>query len=565
MKAKITHTVVDAGLMLVGLEILNEDDKTSKVFSLTQLKQMGFENNQILISGDKLELKGNFKLKDVPMKIYLGDAQALQPISNEIAVVGRVNNGTTDTGYVVESATGQKAVVNVEVLGKLNKLFSPKNFIVNKRSDTGKSYLTSKPGCPKISDLPIVGGIAAQLQNRAIKKNVVAPVKNNVSFWNLTKMIDTMQGVFIKLPNVKYNADTKMVVPTEKTDSIDDISKFGEFALPKLEVITTNANLNLSFRAKVKVKISDLDGNPQFDVWSNKISSKTVYKNGECNMSEIGILVKKSMKEQLMQVLTDNGIQNGALENAGLKKFYANSVGKNQPQDLCIIWISLKNIPEFVASDIQEFRASLPNGKQLVKDLFDYTCVKKALTEFRKIKKEAVEAGTGIQTIHPELQGYTEDQLKLIAAAGINLKFNTYTFKTEKTATSSGSDADSKANFAIKWEFTNLKNMNVQANEKLKNDVQALCQVLREYYINKHIDDADTYIQQTEESVDSFASAIQKLNIVMLYDGQFKYVKLPADPLFNAVPGKTNNYIVINTGDDILQQARAAVAGWEVK
>lgn len=555
---KIISTIVDPNLMLIGLK-LELDDKSVVAYNMQQLKSMGLNNHQMEISGNKMQLKSGFKLNSIPMEVFMGQGQFM-PINNSVTIVGRENNGTDDTAYHVVTGNGHKARVTIDGLRMLNDLFKPTNFVVNRRSDTGKSYLTSKPGAPKISDLPIVGGVAKQLGQRTYKKDVVAP-NGALSFWNLCEMINSMNGVFIKLPNVKYSADTHMVIPTDKAATTKDISDFGEFALPEPEVVITNANINLSFRAQVCVDITDPDGNKLFDIWSNKISTKTVFKHGKCNLSEIGILVKNTVRDQLFAAL--EGFDYGRLEDAQLRKYYAKVAGKGNADDLTIIWLSLKNVPAFTSADIEKMRASLPTPEVFIKNIFDYNCVKKALTELTKVKREAIKAGNGIKTVSPELAHCTAEQLAAIARAGIDTTYNSFTYKAEKTADSEDGK-QTKSEFAIKWEFTKLKTVNVQANEKMATDVQALAEVLEQYYAAKKTDEANAFIQQTKDAANAYAKVIQAWNIVMLYDGQFKCVKTTANPATRVVPAKTNMYVVL-TGNAPFEQARAVVSGWEVQ
>lgn len=555
---KIISTIVDPNLMLIGLK-LELDDKSVVAYNMQQLKSMGLNNHQMEISGNKMQLKSGFKLNSIPMEVFMGQGQ-FAPVNNSVTIVGRENNGTDDTAYHVVTGNGHKARVTIDGLRMLNDLFKPTNFVVNRRSDTGKSYLTSKPGAPKISDLPIVGGVAKQLGQRTYKKDVVAP-NGALSFWNLCEMINSMNGVFIKLPNVKYSADTHMVIPTDKAATTKDISDFGEFALPEPEVVITNANINLSFRAQVCVDITDPDGNKLFDVWSNKISTKTVFKHGKCNLSEIGILVKNTVRDQLFAAL--EGFDYGRLEDAQLRKYYAKVAGKGNADDLTIIWLSLKNVPAFTSADIEKMRTSLPTPEVFIKNIFDYNCVKKALTELTKVKREAIKAGNGIKTVSPELAHCTAEQLAAIARAGIDTTYNSFTYKAEKTADSEDGK-QTKSEFAIKWEFTKLKTVNVQANEKMATDIQALAEVLEQYYAAKKTDEANAFIQQTKDAANAYAKVIQAWNIVMLYDGQFKCVKTTANPATRVVPAKTNMYVVL-TGNAPFEQARAVVSGWEVQ
>lgn len=554
---RIISTIVDANLMLVGLK-LELDDKSIVAYNMQQLKQMGLNNHQMLISGNKMQLKGNFKLNSIPMEVFMGNGFA--PINNSVTIVGRENNGTDDTAYHVVTGDGRKARVTIEGLRMLNELFKPTNFVVNRRSDTGKNYLTSKPGCPKIADLPIVGGVAKQMAQRTYKKAVVAP-NGALSFWNLCTMVDSMNGVFIKLPNVRYNAETHMVIPSDKVGSAQDISNYGEFALPNPEVVITNANINLSFRAQVKVDITDVNGTKLFDIWSNKISTKTVFKNGQHNISDIGIMVKNTVRDQLFAAL--QGFDYGRLDDAQLRKYYAQVAGKGSADDLTIIWLSLKNVPAFTKADIDKMRASLPAPEVFIKNIFDYTCVKKALTELTKVKREAIKAGNGIKTVSPELAHCTPEQLAAIARAGIDTTYNSYTFKAEKTADSEDGK-QTKSEFAIKWEFTKLKSVNVQANEKMATDIKALAEVLEQYYAAKKTDEANQFIQQTKDAANAYAKVIQAWNIVMLYDGQFSCVKTTPNAATSIVPAKTNTYIVL-AGAAPFEQARAAVAGWTVQ
>lgn len=550
---KVIGTIVNSNLMLVGLTLKDGDNVVR--YNLQTLADAQFKNNQVEFSNGRLKLINGFKLNSIPMEVFMGDT--FVPMNNDVTIIGRVNNGAEDTGYVVKTGTGHTVTIDIKQLKSINDIFKPTNFVVNRREDTGKLYLTSKPGCPKISELPIVAGIAKQFAQRTAKKNV-AQVNGNLSFWNLASVISSMNGCFIKLPHVKYNSETKMAVPDSA--KAQDISNYGEFALPEFEVVTTNANLNLSFRAQVKVEITDVDDNKLFDVWSNKISTKTVYKNGKPMMSEIGIMVKNTVRDQLFATL--EGYDYGKVDDAQLRKFYAKTAGKGNADDLTIVWLSLKNIPAFSAADIANMRQQMSKPNVFVKDLFDYTCVKKALTQFSKIKREAIKAGSGIKTVSPELAQYSPEQLKAIASAGIDTTYNSYTFKAEKTATSEDGK-ETKADYAIKWEFTSLKTVNVTANEKLKTDVEALCDVLRQAYAAGKADEANAYIAQTKDAANRLAKAIQIWNIVCLFDGDFKFVKVPSG--VQVVPGKTNKYMVINTGDKLFEQARAAVAGWDVQ
>lgn len=554
---RIISTIVDPNLMLIGLK-LELDDKSMVAYNMQQLKQMGLNNHQMVITENTLQLKGSFKLNSIPMEVYMGGQ--FVPMNNSVTIVGRENNGTDDTAYHVETGSGHKAKVTIAGLRMLNDLFKPVNFVVNRRGDTGKCYLTSKPGFPKISELPIVGGVAKQLATRTYKKDVVAP-NGALSFWNLCTMIDSMNGVFIRLPHVQYDTTTYMAIPADKADKVKDISEYGEFALPQPEVVITNANINLSFRAQVKVDITDPNGNKLFDIWSNKISTKTVYKHGKSNLSEIGILVKNTVKEQLFAAL--QGHKFGRLEDAQLRKYYAQVAGKGNADDLCIISLSLANVPAFVQADIDKMRASLPTPDAFVKNIFDYTCVKKALTELTKVKREAIKAGNGIKTVSSELSHCTPEQLAAIARAGIDTTYNSFMFKAEKTADSEDGK-QTKSEYAIKWEFTKLKSVNVAANEKLAEDVKALAEVLEQYYAAKKTDEANAFIQQTKDAANAYAKVIQAWNIVMLYDGQFNCVKTTPNAALQIVPAKTNKYIVL-TGSAPFEQARAAVSGWDVQ
>ena len=563
---KVVGTIVNTDLMLIGFNI--DTGKGVQAYSTEDLKAMAFENHQIKVTPDgRMSVKNNFKLNAVPMQVWMGQGN-FQPINNTLLITGRENNGTEDTAYQVKVGNDRVATLTAQQLRKIQTFFKPVNFVVSRRDDTGTIYVTSKPGYPKISELPIVGGMVKQLAQRAYKANVQAP-NGALSFWNLCTTIDSMNGVFIKLPHVKYNAESRMVIPADSTAK--DISDYGEFALPKLEVVITNANLNLQFQAAVKVDITDTDGNKQFDLWSNRLSTKTVYKNGKVNMSEIGILVKKTVAAQLEQILS--GYDWGRLEDAQLRKFYAKSVGKNSADDLMIIWLSLENVPAFTDNDIKTMAGQLHSMDQFVQDIYDYTCMKKANTQFSKLKREATKAGLGVQTVHPELAHFTPEQLKLIALAGIDTKYNNYTYKVEKTADSEDGKA-TKSEFAIKWEFPKLAKVNVDATAAIATAVEEFTKVLAEAYKAGDIDKANAFIKNIKDRTNEIAKIIQLTNFVMLYKGGFTKVVAPKSNAACNVElsaAKTNTYIVLSPVNKTLdgtntplEQARAIVSGWDV-
>lgn len=569
---KVVGTVVDSNLMLIGFAI--DAGNGPQIYGTDQLKKMNFENHQLKVTADgRMSIKGAFRLNSVPMQIWMG-AGNFVPINNSLTITGRENNGTEDTAYQVQVGNaGNGALKSLTLtpaqLRKVQTYFKPVNFVVSRRDDTGKVYVTSKPGWPKISELPIVGGMAQQLAQRTYKANVVAP-NGALSFWNLTTAIKSMNGVYIKLPNVTYNAENKTAVPAGA--QIEDLSNFGEFALPDFEVVITNANLNLQFQASVKVDINDTNGVKQFDVWTTKLTSKTVYKNGKPNMSHIGILVKKTVAAQLEQILS--GYDWGVLEDAKLRSFYAKSVGKNSADDLMMISLSLKNVPQFTATDIKEMSGKLHTMEQFALDIYDYECMKKGNTQLNKLKRDAIKANVGIQSVHPDLADKTPEQLKLIALAGIDTRYNNYNYHTEKVAASEDGK-ESKAEYKITWQFPKLSKVNVDAYAQIPLGVEEITNIVADHYKKGNIDAANAFIKNFTKRTDEIAQIIQITNFCMLYHGKFEHVVAPKGSAacnVEVVPQKSNTFIVLTPNALMIpqtqipiQQVRAVVSGWDVQ
>lgn len=307
---KLIKTIVDERRKLLGFIVEGKgrelegfsDEKIQKQVPLSVLAEKGFVNNQIAVTARGIQEKGNFKINDLPMTVFINNQ--FVDIDNRMALKKRFIQNNEPIGFTVAFADGTMDNFTYPNVIQLSYWFKPDNFIVRK-SANGKSFISGKPGMLKLEELPteVIGEkkekeakrvkSAAQHQDKVQDTGTLDHDIDIIELYGYLKKVD---GLVIKLPYEKYKrVGVNNVVASNEFKALG----VGEFAVPDLTFNATKLNANTIFRKPGMVSIEFGPG-VTMPIQSFTYNSKTIFLNSEVHVERLGVAIPKEIESEFI-------------------------------------------------------------------------------------------------------------------------------------------------------------------------------------------------------------------------------------------------------------------------
>ena len=499
---KIVESIVDTHRKLIGFTIEGKEsefggfsaNKIRKNVTIASLAGIHFDNSQLKVEATgQLVEKGNFKINELPMKVLVNNNFVSVP--NSIEILGRYAKDNKIIGYDVgfgDKSTGKYTYNNVV---QLSYWFKPTNFVIRK-SARRRTFISSKPGCTNLDELPI-----HYLDNAKAKSNNIQEQKpqeqhiqekktqdkpknqlidekdihkdgvfdNGVDLIDICEALDRCGGLILKLPNETY---IKSTVERVKTSENFTALGLGEYAYPKIEFSGTKLNASVNFRKPGMVPIEFGPG-AKMPIQSFTYKKKSIFINAENYIERLGVAVPKSYEQNLLDSF---GQTMGLKEITDKTMTQAVSALTSKP-DLVFYELDTNKIDLIQKDKLDDYILNLNELNSIVRKYFSVKAVSKYLSprtglvaELKKALKTDYKEASGKQPIALYSAMSAEIREK-ISESGIDIYSGAYlkTSKVEdidqkeverakqKEDTSVGIDYCIKGLEINKWTYKRLK------------------------------------------------------------------------------------------------------------
>ena len=314
---KIISTIVDSNYIMYGLELegrsseFKEEGKDiiRKVITLNQLIDKRFKNSQIACLKKGIKELNNFKLKELPMKLF--DGKNYINIINNLTLKKRLLVEGKLEGFLVD-INGIEKRFSVEEIINLASWYNLINFYIKFKNN--KVFISGKKGNSLIG-LPEEELVAEKKTNKKHKVKTIHDkkiVSNIISFNDfdiitLYKIIQDLNGMILKLPTENYEK-SKIAKKKYHEDFID--LGIGEIGSPYIVYGEKKLNINSRFKKIGNVLVNFNKYNHTIQTYT--ITSKHIFLNGKNYMKKFGIIIEKEkaqiLKERFSKSLALNQI-----------------------------------------------------------------------------------------------------------------------------------------------------------------------------------------------------------------------------------------------------------------
>ena len=308
---KLVKTIVDTQRSLIGFMAEGRErdfggmsnNKVVQALTTKELINRRFSNNQLMITDGKFVERGNFKINQLPMCVFTGDNYV--DIDNSITLTGRFLQNNENIGFEATFADGSKLKYNYSNIILLCNWFKPSNFMI-RTSGQGKKFISGKPGCMKLEDLPatVLGEASKAKRTKSaaidMDKNFSGALPNGFDILDLIEFIDSCGGALIKLPTEDYKGKNPEMKEVEDATGFVSLG-IGEVASAKPVFNASKLNVNAGFKKVGKVRLDILGSN--IDLTTFLYRTKSLFYNGENHIKTFGIAVPSENKEQLVKTL----------------------------------------------------------------------------------------------------------------------------------------------------------------------------------------------------------------------------------------------------------------------
>ncbi len=308
---KLIKTIVDSHRRMIGFvvegkgtefkEVSNE--KVQRPMLLDALTGMNFVNNQIAITPKGVQERGNFKVNELPMTVYV-NGQFID-VDNKIALSKRYLQNNEPIGFEVVFSDGTKDNFTYPNVIKLSFWFKPDNFVV-RTSANHKKFISGKPGAIKLEDLPtqVIGEKKENKPKRVksaaqeeSKVEATGMFNNALDIFDLYGAIHQCDGLIIKLPGEAYQNTGKAQVETANEFKALGV---GEYAFPKLSFNETKLNANTMFKKPGMVSV-EFGAGATMPIQSYVSKAKSIFFNAENHIEKIGVALPKSAEASFIK------------------------------------------------------------------------------------------------------------------------------------------------------------------------------------------------------------------------------------------------------------------------
>ena len=444
---KLTAMILDPNRRLIGFMVSGKAKEFGEMgnaeyerpLSTKYLMDIKFNNRQAYFSGGNITEKSGFHINQLRMLISSGDT--LTEIPNTMKLTTRYVHNNENIGFDVVFGNGDTAKYKYADVMKLAELFKPDNFVV-KVNDAGKQFIAGKSGCP-LGALPVVEiGEASTAKKTKSAAKPVTPVTgtmvNYTDIFDVFEFVNSHSGFIINFAGTKYEATGDKI---ETTPSAFKPLGVGEVASPYLDFNETKFNASCKFKNPGVIEIGTPNPGPVFaghvnnQVYTYVYRSKNIFYNGEHRLTKLGIIIPENAVEELynrfsrsmaITEVTDETVI--AVVNR-LINWPNSKVFEVDTSKLALI--SPEKYNKFILDDAGIYRETLKLAKAKI-----------AMKYVRGALKEL--AGFGYVTapknrpIAPQFAMKSEEELRALIMAGVDIYTGSYSESGETTYRSSG-------------------------------------------------------------------------------------------------------------------------------
>lgn len=448
---KIVATIVNKNRQLIGFMAEGKESEFggvgSKIITTSvskeELLRSKFKNSQIevvtekVVTGggvktiNKICCKGNFLLKNLPMKMF--DNGEFTAIDNSILLTARIMHNGSLAGFEY-SIGGIKGRDTTDNIIRLSNWHKTANFVV-RHFDDNRLNIAGRPGM-SLDKLPIITtyGDKPTKETKKTKRTVVdnkgremdMPLIRPYEFIGLCEEVSAVGGTMILLPGTVYNHTTALNVKTSK-----EFKKTGvELSYPKVEGGESSLNASLPFKqiGQLIVNVGGIDKT----YYPFTYKKKNVYQNGEINTPYLGVAIKKDAVKQLQEKFGKS------LALAEITDLMTNMYVKT--------FLQVKNPEEIILLSVNTDKLSLMSKETAKKYILDAADLRKYVRNritgkvvaayANTLKKEAeadLPKGSAARPLYGPYSVCSGAELEALEMAGINVFDGSFTKVEEKT------------------------------------------------------------------------------------------------------------------------------------
>jgi len=450
---KITKTILDSNRNLIGFMVEGKEkelggfsnQKVERGVPMQQLIKMNFSNNQIYFKNNSIVEKGSFKIAQLPAVVYTNNGYI--DIDNTVNIIKRFVMNNENIGFRVSFFDGSEDNFKYENLIRLCRWFKPGNFAI-RTSSKGRQYICGKNGM-SLDNIPadIIGeDVSKAKRMKSAAKNMSSSVESLQAGFDILDIYDFIAdcgGCVIKLPNEKYIATTEE--GETKTEGFTSLG-IGEVASAYPMFNSTKINVNAGFK---QVGVVDVNTNgANIKVTSYVFRTKCIFYNGDNYMKVFGIAVPTENEQKLLTTIG---------RSLALEKITDTSITQPLGQvidckSLVFYKVDTSKIDLISSNKRTSSILKVDELTDLCKKMFEIKLIEKALGPKGGIMKELKDsvnkadiANANGRKVAGAFAMYSEDGLKALQEAGIDIYTGAYTIAGSPVKKSGSGDGDSSA------------------------------------------------------------------------------------------------------------------------
>lgn len=444
---KLKYTIVDEhmraiGFMLEGTpEEFGEFGKGEIVrpIMMRELMSKGFKNSQIEAKHNRITERSGFKLNELPILKYNSAGAGLEQftqVDNKIRLVKRILVNGTMAGFdIIIGGTPQR--YRYDDVIRLCNWFKPENFVLRTLAN-GTIFIAGKPGVMKLAELPeeeignfVDTGVKKRTRTGGQKAELVKgdTVRNSSSLLQLYDVINSCNGIIIKLPDESYTATSEA---KDKIASEFTPLNIGEVGNPHIEFGESKLNANTLFK---KIGIVSVNLGVPIPYYTFTWSTKSIFSNGENHIKRFGIGVTPDGAQQIINIFGTQ-LMTKKITDKHIVEPIEGVTGK---RGLTYFEVDTSKLDIMTT---EEAPKCIMNTKNLYKTVTKLSRLKLTNKVLKGCLKKLNASGVGGKELFAAFAGMTPDQLKAIEEAGIDLHSGAF---TKREAIDKSEAKDSKA------------------------------------------------------------------------------------------------------------------------
>lgn len=554
---KLTKVIIDENGLLNGFSVYGTEREfggnmpsfIELNIPLAQLRNIGVNNNQVVINKSQIIERGNFKISELPAMCIIGGK--LVPVNNTIEITKRYlsGDGKHILGFEVKLFNVTTKVVKYNDAAIMCRWLKPVNFILKIRNNL--PVFMGRPGGVKMEELPVeyVGTKKAKASEAEVKPTKIDATGNN-DILEFIELVDKYNGKLLMPSGTVYNSANISANASHNKEYSDGgfvAVKVGELANPKLEFNPVTLNVNATFKRAGYVSVKGVN------VPCYVTSKKTMFRAGIKNFKSFNaVLPAKSVGAARGTSSVPFEIVAGDEGKAISNAFYAIGV-VNEP----VVRIETSASSISVMNDARVRSSILSEAKlvELLGTLFTSKIVAKALNTKTGILKEAIKelgrdrvAESQNRTVFDAYSSFSPEMLDEVRGAGIDIYSGVFfggTSSDDKKDEGSDKTAEKSLAKTIEIEYNLIVNGTVLDVNKFRvNDIYKdlqnidkfcgvpqyehaltiIASAFDDHTPNQMLEAASGYVKKAQANIDNINAILWQHNMAMTIMGNTEKV-----------------------------------------